>query len=90
MPANRRGPVFASSIQSLLALQFDSGAHRIERDDFPVVEAGQDFNLVTETSPGARFGDQVEILAGLDDGEVIALDPVRAGIELKRQQALDR
>jgi RND family efflux transporter MFP subunit len=35
---------------------------------------------------GARFGDQIEILAGLDDGEAVALDPVRAGIVLKRQQ----
>ncbi len=39
---------------------------------------------------GARFGDQIEILAGLDDGETVALDPVRAGIELKRQQDPDR
>lgn len=39
---------------------------------------------------GARFGDQIEILAGLDDGETVALDPVRAGIELKRQQGVDR
>jgi RND family efflux transporter MFP subunit len=35
--------------------------------------------------PGSRYGDQVEILAGLDAGETIALDPVRAGIQHKRQ-----
>jgi RND family efflux transporter MFP subunit len=29
---------------------------------------------------GSRFGDQVEILAGLNTGEMIALDPVSAGI----------
>jgi RND family efflux transporter MFP subunit len=39
---------------------------------------------------GSRFDDQIEILAGLDAGENIALDPVRAGIELKRQQDADR
>jgi RND family efflux transporter MFP subunit len=43
-----------------------------------------------QVRPGTRFGDQVEILAGLDDGESVALDPVRAGIELKRQQDPDQ
>ena len=38
-----------------------------------------------QVRPGNRMGDQVEILAGLDEGETIALDPVRAGIEHKRQ-----
>ena len=38
-----------------------------------------------QVRPGNRIGDQVEILAGLDEGETIALDPVRAGIEHKRQ-----
>ncbi len=32
---------------------------------------------------GQRFGDRVEILAGLDEGEQVALDPVRAGIVAK-------
>lgn len=34
---------------------------------------------------GRRHGDAIEILAGLADGEVVALDPVRAGIWLKEQ-----
>jgi len=38
-----------------------------------------------QVRPGNRIGDQVEILAGLDQGETVALDPVRAGIEHKRQ-----
>jgi len=38
-----------------------------------------------QVRPGNRYGEQVEILAGLDENEVIALDPVRAGIEHKRQ-----
>jgi RND family efflux transporter MFP subunit len=38
-----------------------------------------------QVRPGNRVGDQVEILAGLGEGEIIALDPVRAGIEHKRQ-----
>jgi RND family efflux transporter MFP subunit len=32
---------------------------------------------------GANFGDQVEVLAGLNEGETIALDPVQAGIYAK-------
>ncbi|TNF87807.1 MAG: efflux RND transporter periplasmic adaptor subunit [Gammaproteobacteria bacterium] len=39
-----------------------------------------------QVRPGKRFGDRIEILAGLDANETIALDPVRAGIEHKRQQ----
>ncbi len=38
-----------------------------------------------QVRPGNRFGEQVEILAGLDENEMVALDPVRAGIEHKRQ-----
>jgi len=38
-----------------------------------------------QVRPGRDFGEKIEILAGLDDGEKIALHPVRAGIELKAQ-----
>ncbi len=38
-----------------------------------------------QVRPGNRYADQVEILAGLDAGETVVLDPVRAGIEMKRQ-----
>ena len=34
---------------------------------------------------GRRYGESIEILAGLMDGEAVALDPVRAGIWLKEQ-----
>lgn len=33
---------------------------------------------------GRRHGDSIEILAGLEDGEIVALDPVQAGIWLKK------
>ncbi len=39
-----------------------------------------------QVRPGNLYDDQVEILAGLDAGERVALDPVRAGIEYKRQE----
>jgi len=38
-----------------------------------------------QVRPGHDFGEKIEILAGLDDGEKIALYPVLAGIELKAQ-----
>ena len=38
-----------------------------------------------QVRPGNRYGEQVEILAGLDENEVVALDPVRAGIKHKSQ-----
>jgi RND family efflux transporter MFP subunit len=40
--------------------------------------------------PGAVFGDSIEVLAGLEDGEKVALDPIRAGIVLKAQRAGDK
>lgn len=40
-----------------------------------------------QVRPGNRFGERIEILAGLEGGETIALDPVRAGIALKQQMA---
>lgn len=38
-----------------------------------------------QVRPGRELGESIEILAGLDDGEKVALNPVRAGIELKAQ-----
>jgi len=38
-----------------------------------------------QVRPGNRYGEQIEILAGLGEGETIALDPVSAGILHKRQ-----
>lgn len=35
---------------------------------------------------GARHGEQVDVLAGLETGEQVALDPIAAGIALKQQQ----
>ena len=55
-----------------------------------VYVAGADGRLsLRQVRPGNRFGEQIEILAGLEAGERVALDPVQAGIELKRQQAAE-
>ena len=36
---------------------------------------------------GRTFGDMVEILAGVDPGEAVALNPVAAAVQLKSAQA---
>jgi len=41
--------------------------------------------VLSQIRIGKRIGDQVEVLAGLDAGELVALDPIAAGIELKQQ-----
>jgi RND family efflux transporter MFP subunit len=38
-----------------------------------------------QVRPGHDFGEKIEILAGMDAGEKVALNPVRAGIALKVQ-----
>jgi multidrug efflux pump subunit AcrA (membrane-fusion protein) len=38
-----------------------------------------------QVRPGNRYGEQIEILAGLDEDEIVALDPVRAGVLHKHQ-----
>lgn len=40
-----------------------------------------------QVRPGNHYGDSIEILAGLEAGESVAVDPVRAGIAHKRQLA---
>ncbi|MGB5063374.1 MAG: efflux transporter periplasmic adaptor subunit, partial [Candidatus Competibacter sp.] len=39
-----------------------------------------------QVRPGRTEGDVVEILAGLEPGEPVALDPIQAGVYLKEQQ----
>jgi RND family efflux transporter MFP subunit len=45
-----------------------------------------DVVLLRQLRLGRRYGDSIEVLAGLDDGERVAVDPVQAGIYLKEQQ----
>ena len=39
-----------------------------------------------QVRPGRTEGETVEILAGLETGETVALDPIKAGVYLKEQQ----
>jgi RND family efflux transporter MFP subunit len=54
-----------------------------------VIEDGGGIAL-RQVRPGNRFGERVEILAGLEADESIAIDPVRAGIEYRRRLEADR
>lgn len=46
------------------------------------VVAGDDV-MLRQVRLGRHYGDQVEVLAGLDEGEQVATDPIAAGIHLK-------
>lgn len=50
------------------------------------VADGQGGVSLRQVRPGHRYGDRLEILAGLDQGEQVALDPVQAGIYLKHSR----
>ena len=56
--------------------------HRSELTALYVV--GEDGRVsLRQVRTGHRYGERVEVLAGLDAGEQIALDPVRAGVYVK-------
>lgn len=59
-------------------------AQRGEVSAVYVVRDGQ--VRLRQVRPGRGEGEQVEILAGLEPGERVALDPVQAGIALRNQQ----
>ncbi len=48
-----------------------------------VYVASDDRVTLRQVRLGRRYGDAVEVLAGLSEGEVVATDPVSAGIYLK-------
>ena len=50
-------------------------------DGFRLVE----FDRSSQVRLGRRYGDSIEVLAGLVEGESVAVDPVSAGIFLKEQ-----
>ena len=67
-----------------LLLPQEAVVSRSEVNAVYVVDADGRLSL-RQVRPGNRYGDRIEILAGLDANETVALDPVRAGIEHKRQ-----
>ncbi len=41
--------------------------------------------MLRQVRLGRRYGDSIEVLAGLSEGELVAAEPVAAGIYLKEQ-----
>lgn len=59
-------------------------AHRSEVSAVYIVEQNNNISL-RQIREGKQFGNKTQILAGLDEGEVVAVDPVRAGVYLKQR-----
>lgn len=59
----------------------------VHRSEVIAIYVLEENNLVKlrQIRLGNSFGDKIEVLAGLDAGEKIAIDPVKAGIKLKQQ-----
>lgn len=51
-----------------------------------VVDSNQQIQF-RQVRTGIIEGDQIEIVAGLDNGELVAVDPIQAGIQLKTSRA---
>ena len=56
-------------------MQIDRDQHREPVDDV----------ALRQVRLGRQYGDSVEVLAGLVEGESVAVEPVNAGIYLKEQ-----
>jgi RND family efflux transporter MFP subunit len=71
--------------QSRLVVPRQAIAYRGELTGVYVIEDGR--VSLRQVRIGQFVADEVEILAGLDSGEQVALDPIAAGIFLKEKQA---
>ena len=59
----------------------------IQRSEVSSVYVVRDGKVsLRQVRPGRTEGEAVEILAGLESGETVALDPIQAGVYLKEQQ----
>lgn len=77
---------FVTGRQHVLTVPASAVAYRSEvRGIYVVRDDGS--VLFRQVRLGRAYGDQVEVLAGLDAGERIALDPVAAAVYLKKGQA---
>ena len=69
-----------------LLVPSDAVVRRSELSAVYVVD--EDRVALRQVRLGRRYGDDVEVLAGLDEGEFVALDPVEAGIYIKERQGV--
>jgi multidrug efflux pump subunit AcrA (membrane-fusion protein) len=52
-----------------------------------VYVVGENAVTLRQIRVGRRYGEQVEVLAGLQAGEAVATDPVAAGVYLQQQRS---
>ena len=51
-----------------------------------VYVVGSDSVTLRQIRSGRRYGEQTEVLAGLEAGEAVAADPVAAGVYLQQRR----
>jgi len=69
-----------------LLVPAEAVVRRSELSAVYVVDEGR--TALRQVRLGRTYGEDVEVLAGLDEGELVALDPVAAGIYIKERQGL--
>ncbi|MBI3772576.1 MAG: efflux RND transporter periplasmic adaptor subunit [Gammaproteobacteria bacterium] len=77
---------FVTGEESSLLVPASSVVHRSELTAVYVVDTTGKVSL-RQIRAGREVGKEVEVLAGLEAGEKVALDPIAAGIQLKQQDA---
>ena len=77
---------FAAGEARRLLVPTDAIVHRSELTAV-YVQARDGRIELRQVRVGAPYGDRIEVLAGLREGEVVVLDPVQAGVILKERQA---
>ena len=77
---------FVTGRDKQLVVPASAVVHRGEVTGVYVVSGDGDVAL-RQIRIGRRVGDLIEVLAGLDAGEQVALDPIAAGVYLKKQLA---
>lgn len=79
---------FATGESRRLLLPARAVIHRSELTAVYVSEKDGRISLRQIRTGQERGDDMIEVLAGLDEGETVVLDPVQAGLALKERQAL--
>jgi hypothetical protein len=72
----------------LLLVPAQAVIHRSELTAVYVEEKDGHITLRQIRAGQERGDDMIEVLAGLDEGETVVLDPVQAGLALKERQAM--
>lgn len=77
---------FVTGAESSILVPASSVVHRSELTAVYIVDSKGKVSF-RQIRAGRDIGNDVEVLAGLDAGELVATDPIAAGIQLKQQDA---